>query len=162
MFVNVYKAIIDLTVFNRGSAVKFGIKRLKRLVALTAAALTLTSSVVALDLPAAEAATVGSGNCIATVDNPSGVVTYEAGIYCYVAFKSTGITYTWTKPVQVTTIDLLVVAGGGGGGARHAGGGGAGGGAAIGAGGGGSSYILSGKNTSYSTHTGNGSIDISY
>jgi uncharacterized repeat protein (TIGR02543 family) len=110
--------------------VKFGLARMKRFVAVVAATITLSSSFVALDAIdpiASQAATVGSGNCIATVDNTSGVSTFESGVYCYVAFKSTGITYSWTKPSTVSKIDLLVVAGGGGGGARHAGGGGAGG-----------------------------------
>ena len=72
------------------------------------------------------AASVGSGNCVQTVDNAAGVLVYEDSGYCYVAFKNVG-TRVWTPPSNVTNIDLLVVAGGGGGGSRHAGGGGAGG-----------------------------------
>jgi hypothetical protein len=68
-----------------------------------------------------------AANCDQTVNNSTGVVAYESGIYCYVAFKSTSITYTWTKPSGLAKIDVLIVGGGGGGGARHAGGGGAGG-----------------------------------
>ena len=69
---------------------------------------------------------VGSGNCVQTVDNATGVAVFEESGYCYVAFKSVRTT-VWTPPSGVTNIDLLVVAGGGGGGSRHAGGGGAGG-----------------------------------
>ena len=79
-----------------------------------------------LPIPA-HAATVTSGKCVVNVDNTSGVTAVESGKFCYVAFKSTGINYSWTRPSGVTSVDLLVVAGGGGGGARHAGGGGAGG-----------------------------------
>ena len=79
-----------------------------------------------LPIPA-HAATVTSGKCVVNVDNSSGVTAVESGKFCYVAFKSTGINYSWTRPSGVTSVDLLVVAGGGGGGARHAGGGGAGG-----------------------------------
>jgi uncharacterized repeat protein (TIGR02543 family) len=99
---------------------------LKRIVAVAASTLLAVSTLVSFSLPA-RAATVGTGNCVATVDNSSGVSVTASGGFCFVAFKTTGITYSWTKPAHVAVIDLLVVAGGGGGGARHAGGGGAGG-----------------------------------
>ena len=99
---------------------------LKRIVALAASTLLAVSTLVSFSLPA-RAATVGTGNCVATVDNASGVSVTSSGGFCFVAFKTTGITYSWTKPAHVSVIDLLVVAGGGGGAVRHAGGGGAGG-----------------------------------
>jgi hypothetical protein len=76
-------------------------------------------------LTPAHAATIGSGNCVQTVDSSVGVAVTENGNYCYVAFKSG--TNVWYTPSNVTLIDYLVVAGGGSGGSRHGGGGGAGG-----------------------------------
>jgi hypothetical protein len=72
------------------------------------------------------AATTGSGNCVQTVNNSSGVSVYEASGYCYVAFKDVG-SRIWTVPSNALSMDYLVVAGGGGGGGHHSGGGGAGG-----------------------------------
>jgi uncharacterized repeat protein (TIGR02059 family) len=72
------------------------------------------------------AATAGSGNCVQTVNNASGVAVYEAAGYCYVAFKDVG-SRIWTVPSNALSMDYLVVAGGGGGGGHHSGGGGAGG-----------------------------------
>jgi hypothetical protein len=78
-----------------------------------------------LTVNAANAAQIGSGNCIQTVDSISGVAVSESGRSCFVAFKSG--TRVWTAPANVSSIDYLVVAGGGSGGQRHGGGGGAGG-----------------------------------
>jgi len=87
--------------------------------------LLLTSSNFVFSIPAS-AASVGSGNCVQTVDDSNGVAVYEASGSCYIAFKSIG-TRVWTVPANAIGIDYLVVAGGGSGGSRHAGGGGAGG-----------------------------------
>lgn len=82
----------------------------------------------------ARAATAGSGACqqTYTITGTGELAVYESGGYCYVAFKNTGAVnsqtiFSWTRPTQVTSVDVLVVGGGGGGGARHGGGGGAGG-----------------------------------
>ena len=85
--------------------------------------------------PSAYAATAGSGICQQTytfsAGNESVTVTSGAN-YCYVAFKNLGAassassSYVWSKPIGVSTLDVLVIGGGGGGGARHGGGGGAG------------------------------------
>lgn len=81
------------------------------------------------------AATAGSGVCQQTYTLTGGnesVVVVADGNYCYVAFKNLGAasatssSYTWSKPVGITSLDVLVVGGGGGGGSRHGGGGGAG------------------------------------
>jgi hypothetical protein len=86
-------------------------------------------------IPTAQAATSGSGICQQTYTPTAGsesVVVTSAGNYCYVAFKNLGSagatssSYTWTKPIGITSLDVLVIGGGGGGGARHGGGGGAG------------------------------------
>ena len=83
--------------------------------------------------PAAYADSAGSGSCAQTFTK-SGTgevsVTSTNG-YCYVAFKNTGAadsqtSYLWTRPTNVSAVDLLVIGGGGGGGGRHTGGGGAG------------------------------------
>lgn len=87
--------------------------------------LLLTSSNFVFSIPAS-AASVGSGNCVQTVDDSNGVAVYEASGSCYIAFKSIG-TRVWTVPANAIGIDYLIVAGGGSGGSRHAGGGGAGG-----------------------------------
>jgi uncharacterized repeat protein (TIGR02543 family) len=70
---------------------------------------------------------VTNGDCSAAVNTTSGVSVYSSGTNCYVAFKNSGTSYTWARPANVTSINLLTVAGGGGGGTRHAGAGGAGG-----------------------------------
>ena len=101
-------------------------RNLRRNVALISATLMVSVGFVSIPMPAS-AVTVGSGKCSMDVNNSSGVSVVEFGKFCYVAFKSTGISYTWTRPGGVSSVDLLVVAGGGGGGSRHAGGGGAGG-----------------------------------
>lgn len=97
-----------------------------RIVAALASALTVISSLTLIPLPA-QAAEVVNGSCAANVDNTSGVSTYDDGTYCFVAFKTAGTTYNWSRPSPVTSFNLLVVGGGGGGAVRHAGGGGAGG-----------------------------------
>lgn len=98
--------------------------------------LGLTLSLLsAIDVQVSNAATVGSGNCQQTYSNTAGndsVSVVSDGGYCYVAFKnlgaanSTSSAYTWTKPIGVTSMNVLVIGGGGGGGARHGGGGGGG------------------------------------
>ena len=94
---------------------------------------TLTCAVILaallplLQLPTAGAATVGTNQCVQTVNSNSGVSVYQDSGSCFIAFKTATTTYTWTPPSTLREIDLLVVAGGGGGGSRHAGGGGAGG-----------------------------------
>ena len=85
----------------------------------------LAALFTASQTPSAQAALVGSGNCVQNVDSISDVAVAESGNYCYVAFK--GGTRVWNTPLNVTSIDYLVVAGGGSGGSRHGGGGGAGG-----------------------------------
>ena len=101
-------------------------RNLRRNVALISATLMVATGFVSMPMPAS-AVTLGSGKCSSDVSNSSGVTVLEFGKFCYIAFKSTGITYSWTRPGGVSSVDLLVVAGGGGGGSRHAGGGGAGG-----------------------------------
>ena len=92
---------------------------------------SLTSVVIFVALfttvqyPAAQAATVGSGNCVQNIDSILNVAVAESGIYCYVAFKAG--TRVWNTPSNVSAVDYLVVAGGGSGGSRHGAGGGAGG-----------------------------------
>jgi hypothetical protein len=90
------------------------------------AAVILAALFTSVQIPTAQAATVGSNQCVQTVDSNAGVSVYQDSGSCLVAFK-TATTYTWIPPSTLREIDLLVVAGGGGGGWRHAGGGGAGG-----------------------------------
>jgi len=97
--------------------------------------LVLASSTLSIITPqVAVADTSGTGICQQTFTKTGTgqVDVTESGGYCYVAFKNTGaadsqVTYSWTRPAGVTSVDLLVVGGGGSGGARHGGGGGAGG-----------------------------------
>ena len=112
----------------RGGAevVKRLVTHQSRVVAFIATLLALIGSITLSPLPA-KALEVNTGSCTANVDNTSGVVTYDDGIYCLVAFKTTGITYNWTRPSGVTSFAMLVVGGGASGAVRHAGGGGAGG-----------------------------------
>lgn len=93
--------------------------------ALLAVFSTLTSSLLLETLPVS-ALSVGSNQCVQSVDTSTDVVVFQDSGSCYIAFKGNR-TYSWTPPVSITDIDLLIVGGGGGGGARHAGGGGAGG-----------------------------------
>jgi len=72
----------------------------------------------------ANAATVGSAPCIATVSSETGVSSTTSGNYCYVSFTSKAAATTWTVPAGVTSVDLLLIAGGGGGGGGAWGGGG--------------------------------------
>ncbi len=69
------------------------------------------------------ATSVSSLSTLASTD----VVIKRDGSYCFIAFKATGKTFTWTPPTGVNATNILTVAGGGGGGTRHAAGGGAGG-----------------------------------
>ena len=72
----------------------------------------LLSSINLLNISVSEralAATAGSGNCIQTVNNSSGVSVYETSGYCYVAFKDVG-SRIWTVPSIALTMDYLVVA----------------------------------------------------
>jgi hypothetical protein len=99
--------------------------KLRALSNLFSFSLLLTSLTLIVPSPA-NAATIGTAPCVQTIDITAGVAVYQDGNSCFVAFKTVG-TYSWTPPIGVSKVDLLVVAGGGGGGARHAGGGGAGG-----------------------------------
>jgi hypothetical protein len=99
--------------------------RHRRLSAFVVATLILNFSNF-LSISPATAASVGSNQCVQTVNTSAGVSVYQDSGFCYVAFKNV-TSYTWTPPATLREIDLLVVAGGGGGGSRHAGGGGAGG-----------------------------------
>jgi hypothetical protein len=92
-----------------------------------------TTTLVALDLPSAIAATnvTATGTsptvCNQTVGNPSNVTAVRlSGGDCVVSFKNVGTT-TWSIPTGLTNVWALVIGGGGGGASRHAGGGGAGG-----------------------------------
>lgn len=100
-----------------------------RAVALALAAVTTFSALTFIPSVASLAAsgTVSDGLCSAAVSETAGVTVYNSGTHCFVAFKSTGVNYTWTAPSGVRNLDYLVVAGGGGGGTRSGGGGGAGG-----------------------------------
>lgn len=99
---------------------------LQKIKSSLASAAVLAALFTSAQIPTADAATVGSNQCVQTVDSSSGVSVYQDTGSCFIAFKS-ATTYTWTPPATLREIDLLVVAGGGGGGWRHAGGGGAGG-----------------------------------
>ena len=93
----------------------------------------------------AQAATVTSGTCTATVDDATGVTMAVASNGdCVLSFATaataptTGAgfaTRTWTVPSSVSSVDVLVVAGGGGGGMSNgstpSGGGGGGGGIVL-------------------------------
>jgi large repetitive protein len=93
------------------------------------------STLSAISIQTANAATAGSGVCAQTYTFNSGseaVSVIEDSGYCYVSFRnlasagSAASSYTWSKPAGVTSLSVLVIGGGGGGGARHGGGGGAG------------------------------------
>lgn len=75
--------------------------------------------------PVANAATAGTGNCVQTVGNTTGVTVTQVGSDCVVTFTSGS--NTWTVPAGVTAIRLLIVGGGAGGQADGGGGGGGGG-----------------------------------
>jgi len=93
----------------------------------------------------AEAATVTSGTCTATVDDATGVTMAVASNGdCVLSFATAATTpttsaqfatRTWTVPASVSSVDVLVVGGGGGGGMSNgstpSGGGGGGGGIVI-------------------------------
>ena len=76
-----------------------------------------------------QAATVTSGSCTATVDNPTGVaMTVASNGDCILSFATAAttpttsaesVTRTWTVPASVSTVQALVVAGGGGGGSSN-------------------------------------------
>ena len=53
----------------------------------------------------ANAATVGTAPCIATVSSATGVTATISGNYCVVSFTSTAAATTWTVPSGVTSID---------------------------------------------------------
>ena len=98
-------------------------------------AVSTLSAISIVTAPSANADTAGSGNCVQTFtpSSVSATVTVtESGGFCYVVFKNIGavnsqVTFSWTRPAGLNSVDVLVVGGGGGGGARHGGGGGAGG-----------------------------------
>jgi hypothetical protein len=77
-------------------------------------------------VPISASHSVGTGVCTSTVNSSTGVVVTNNGGYCYVAFTATGGN-SWTAPVGISSVDLLIIAGGGaGGGGAWGGGGGAG------------------------------------
>jgi len=84
------------------------------------------STLSPVTIHSANAETVGTAPCIATISSATGVTSTTSGNYCYVAFTSTGKT-TWTVPSGVTSAQYLLVGGGGGGGGGRGGGGGGGG-----------------------------------
>jgi hypothetical protein len=79
----------------------------------------------------ANAATVGTAPCIATVSSATGVTVTVSGNYCVVSFTSTAAATTWSVPAGVTSADVLVVGGGGAGGTANNGAGGGGGGGQV-------------------------------
>jgi uncharacterized repeat protein (TIGR02543 family) len=96
--------------------------------------LLVFTSLSVISAPRALADTAGTGACQQTFTKTGTgqLDVSETGGYCYVAFKNTGaadsqVTFSWTRPTGVNSVDILVVGGGGSGGARHGGGGGAGG-----------------------------------
>ena len=90
---------------------------------LSAASFAIPSPVLVSPV---QAATVTSGSCTATVDNPTGVaMTVASNGDCVLTFATAATTpttgagfatRTWTVPSSVYSVDVLVVAGGGGGG----------------------------------------------
>lgn len=77
-------------------------------------------------LPISHSYAVGTGVCTSTAGSNSGVVVANSGGFCYVAFTATG-SNSWTAPIGISSVDLLIIAGGGaGGGGAWGGGGGAG------------------------------------
>lgn len=86
--------------------------------------ISLTVILFLLPVAPAEALTVSAGNCTATVDSTSGVYVAESGGYCYVAFATNSLTYSWQVPSYIATAQILMVAGGGAGGSAAWGGGG--------------------------------------
>ena len=121
----------------------------KRIARLSGIVAVLATTVFAIPLTVtvspAEAATVTSGTCTATVDDATGVVmTVASNGDCVLSFATasstpTGssefATRTWTVPASITSVDVFVVAGGGGGGMSNgstpSGGGGGGGGIVL-------------------------------
>ena len=105
----------------------------------------LTVAVTGVASPTVRAASVGSGACVTTVDNATGVTsTVAPDGACVVTFATAPTTpttstqyaaRTWTVPAGITSVDVLVVAGGGGGGMSNGstptGGGGGGGGIVL-------------------------------
>ena len=93
----------------------------------------------------ANAASIGTGSCVSTVDNATGVTSAVASNGdCVVTFAtaattgtdtSAAVARTWTVPSMITSVSVLVVAGGGGGGSSNncclSGGGGGGGGVVV-------------------------------
>jgi hypothetical protein len=73
-------------------------------------AVILTALLTTVQFPTAQAATVGSNQCVQTVNSNSGVSVYQDSGSCFIAFKS-ATTYTWTPPSTLREIDLLVVGG---------------------------------------------------
>ena len=100
------------------------IARLSGIVAVLAVTVFAIPSTVIVS--SAEAATVTSGSCTATVDNATGVVmTVASNGDCVLSFATApttpttsteSATRTWTVPASVSSVQALVVAGGGGGG----------------------------------------------
>ena len=103
------------------------IARLSGIVAVLAVTVFAIPSTVIVS--SAEAATVTSGSCTATVDNATGVVmTVASNGDCVLSFATApttpttsteSATRTWTVPASVSSVQALVVAGGGGGGSSN-------------------------------------------
>lgn len=74
-------------------------------------------------IPVSNSYAVGTGVCSSTAGSDSGVVVANSGGFCYVAFTATG-SNSWTAPIGITSVDLLIIAGGGAGGSGAWGGGG--------------------------------------
>lgn len=80
-------------------------------------------SLFSVIIPIPNSHAVGTGECTSTTNTSSGVVVANSGGFCYVAFTAIG-SNSWTAPVGISTVDLLIIAGGGAGGAGAWGGGG--------------------------------------
>ena len=105
----------------------------KRIARLSGIVAVLATTVFAIPLTVtvspAEAATVTSGTCTATVDDATGVVmTVASNGDCVLSFATASTspttsaafaTRTWTVPASVSSVQALVVAGGGGGGSSN-------------------------------------------
>jgi hypothetical protein len=72
------------------------------------------STFAPITIHSANAATVGTSPCIATVSSTTGVTATTSGNYCVVSFTDTTTAVTWTVPTGVSSVRTLVVGGGGG------------------------------------------------
>ena len=69
-------------------------------------------SILPTAMPAAEAATAGSGVCTQTVGSATGVSAVQSGNDCIVTFTSSAAATTWTAPSYLTSARVLIVGGG--------------------------------------------------